>query len=165
MTTSYPIKEQIVQAVAAALATISVKNGYQVNVTEVQRPRITGEGFAPENLGIAIYQCADEAADDYNKCGNPAAIGRTLSIRLDLILRLSEKDARPMQQVLNFMESDVRKAVMQDPQWGGLAIDTRLGDSEYFGESTGAEGIAQMIEIAYCVSLNDPYENRVEEQR
>jgi len=156
---TYPIKEQITAAVAAALAEISVTNGYQVNVSSVVRPRRTGESFAPAGLGVAVLQDNEAREPEQDLCGNPPAIAWRLSIACDLVVRHSETETAPMDRVLNTFEADVRKCLMADPTWGNLAIDTELGATEYPDASAGVEGLTVWAEIIYRVAENDPYVN------
>jgi len=161
MAEDYPIKEQIVQAVVAALERISTANGYATDGVEVIRPRRTGETYAPAHHGIAVLQDEEQDAEDDHMAGNPPAIARQLPIACNLVVRQSEDSELPMDRVLNVFEADVHKALMQDVQWGGLAIDTKLRPSEYGEPSTGVEGLIVWVEITYRVSENDPYTNRV----
>ena len=156
----YPIKEQIVQAVVAALRMISVANGYQTQGVEVVRPRRTGEQFAPADKGIAVIQDTESRETDEDLAGNPPAIAWRLAIACDLVVRLSERDETPMDQVLNLFEADVRKALMQDETFGGLAIRSEPGPTEYPGPTTGVEGLTVWLDVVYRVAQNDPYENR-----
>ena len=157
---SYPIKEQIVQAIVTALEAISLENGYHTDVSSVVRPRRTGENFAPADKGVAVLQDAEYREEDADLCGNPPAIGWRLPISCDLVVRHSEHDETPMDQVLNTFESDVSKCLMADPTWGGLAIDTELGRTEYPAPSAGVEGLTQWVEVIYRVDEDDPYVNR-----
>ncbi len=150
---SFPVKEQIVQAVVAALETIAG--------VEVTRPRRTGETFAPRHRGIAVIQSAERRESEHDLVGNPDAMGWRLPIACDAIIRLSEHDSTPMDQSLNILEADIRKALMADPTFGGLAITSELGDSEYSDAGNGVEGVTVWIEISYRVASNDPYVNMI----
>ena len=156
----YPVKELIAQAVVAALEKISDENGYQSPAVEVVRPRRTGESFCPKHLGVAVIQDDEQREPDSDCVGNPPAIAWRLPIACDCIVRLSEADERPMDQVLNVLEADVRRALAADCQFGGLAVDSALGASEYLQAAGGVEGVTVWIEIVYRVSWTDPYTNR-----
>jgi hypothetical protein len=159
----YPIKEQITQAVVAQLKTISIANGYTFDIVadDVVRPRRTGELFVPKDMGISVLQVDDAPSPENDLTGNPPIVGRTLTIQCDLVIRLSEKSELPMDQVLNQFEADVIVAVFDDVQWAGLAIDSRLGLSQYPDGKNGVEGVTVFIEIDYRVPENDPYTNGI----
>ena len=157
---AYPVKELITQAVVAALEEITLLNGYETDGVTVVRPRRTGERFTPQANGIAVLQ-ADESRDaESDFPGNPGATAWRLPISCDLVVRLSETDARPMDQVLNLFEADVRRALAVDPQFGGLAIDSDLGDSEYSSPSDGMEGLTVWLHVQYRTDAKDPYTSR-----
>ncbi len=159
MSETYPVVERIVQAVVAALEAILKANNYATNVSQVVRPRRTGEMFVPTDKGVAVIQDDERPAPEHNVCGNPPVIGWRLPIACDLVVRVSESATEPMDQVLNIFKADVQKALMQDPQWGGLAINSELGPAEYPDPSKGVEGVTVWIDIEYRVAENDPYTN------
>ena len=101
MSESYPIDERIVQAVEAALKGISKAAGFATDITEVVRPRRTGELFAPKDLGVALRVMSDEPTGQ-GEIG-PGAAWRLLTLGADVCVRLSEKDKRPMDQVLSLV--------------------------------------------------------------
>ena len=154
---TYPLKELIVQAIAAKLATIKVAAGYHVDVTAVVRPRRTGELFNPKALGVAVIQGPEERSPGDDAVGNPPAIGWRLAIDCCLVIRLSESSDTPMDRALNLFEADVRKALMADSQWGGLALNTELGGTEYPLPTAGIEGVTVSLFVNYRVAENDPY--------
>lgn len=158
---TYPVKEQITAAVAAALAEISIAAGYLTDVASVVRPRRTGEQFRPVAFGVSVLQRDEQREPEQDQCGNPPAIGWRLSIACDLVVRLSEDSTAPMDRVLNTFEADVRKCLMADPTWGNLACETELGATEYADGSEGFEGVTVPVDVIYRVAENDPYVNRV----
>jgi hypothetical protein len=146
----YPVKELIVQAVVAALAAIPA--------VVVSRPRKTGEQFIPADRGIQAYQAGEDRSADDDLCGGAVSImGWSLPVKLDLIVRVADADVRPIDQVLNLFEAQVRQVLMATPQWGGLAIRTELGGTEYPGPDEGIEGITQWVTVYYRTPENDPY--------
>jgi hypothetical protein len=154
------IKEQITAAVATALEGISVANGYNVDVTEIVRPRRTGERFTPVNYGIAVIQGDCQRAEDYDLASNPPIIAWRLAIACDCVLRLSEASTTAMDTAVNELEADVQKCLMADQTFGGLALLTELGAVEYPAGGNGAEGVTVWIYVTYRVSDDDPYEQR-----
>lgn len=158
---NYSVREQITRAIATQLKTITVANGYEIDVAEVHRPRRTGERYAPQAYGIGLLQGDCQRAEDEDFVGNPGAIGWRASYPIDLIIRQSETDADPMDELLNTFEADVQKALMADVTWGGLAIRSELGASEYPAGGDGVEGVTVWLYVIYRVSETDPYTNRV----
>jgi len=156
----YPVKERIVQAIVAALEKISTANGYATAAVEVIRPRRTGEKFAPADKGIAVIQDAEQRETDDDLVGNPPAIAWRLPVACDAVVRVSERATEPMDQMLNILEADVRKALAADGTFGGLAIRSELGATEYPEPASGAEGLTVWLDVIYRVSENDPYVNR-----
>lgn len=159
MAEQYPIDERIVQAAEAALKTISQDNGYATDVAEVVRPRRTGEQFAPKDMGVALRVLSDEPTGQGET--GPAAAWRILTLAVDVCVRLSERDERPMDQVLAIVAADVIKATMTDRTFGGLAMDTRIGQETYYADSRGFEGVIVELEIEYATAINDKYVNMI----
>ncbi len=62
-----------------------------------------------------------------------------------------------MDQLLNNIEADVQKALMQDDTFGGLAMGSELKPSDYPPPDNGFEGVTVWIEVVYRVTENDPY--------
>jgi len=151
------IIEQIAQAIVTKLKTITAANGYANTVSEVVRPRRTGENFHPADKGISVLQDNAERETSEDIVGNPPAIGWRQPFTIDLFLRHSEKNTVPMDQALNSFIADVQKALMADVQWGGLAIRSDLGSVDYAEPSRGFEGATVWIEVIYRVAENDPY--------
>jgi hypothetical protein len=145
--------------VATALEAISVANGYQIDVGEVVRPRRTGENYAPASYGIAVIQGECERAEIYDEQSNPPIIGWRLAIACDCVLRLSEASTTPMDKALNQFEAAVQKCLMADQTYGGLAILTELGPTQY-SAGNGVEGVTVWAHLTYRVSDDDPYEQR-----
>jgi len=154
------IKEKITAAVATALEAITVANGYQIDVGEVVRPRRTGENYAPQAYGISVLQGAEEPSTGIEPSTNPPLIAWDLQIQCDCMIRLSEASTTPMDKALNAFEASVRKCLMVNQNWGGLALYTVLGPTIYPAANTGVEGVTVMAYITYQVSELDPYEQR-----
>ncbi|HUX15934.1 MAG TPA: hypothetical protein VMW52_05640 [Phycisphaerae bacterium] len=151
------IVEQIARALKAALEAVTVANGYTVNVAEVARPRRSGFGYTPKDLGIVLLQGPRERVAEHDAVGNPPAIGWRQTFSLDLIRRVSEDDETPIDAALNEFEGQVVKALMADPQWGGLAINTELGGLDYPGPGEAVEGAGLTLLVDCRVAENDPY--------
>lgn len=156
---NYPIKEQIVQAIVAAIKVISISNGYECDVSEVTRPRRTGELFVPKHLGVSVVQDPEQREPGKDAlAGAVTGIAWRLSIACDCVVTLSESSTTPMDQLLNMIESDVRKALMVDDTFGGLVMESELGPNAYPEAGKGIEGVTVWIDVLYRVANNDPYQ-------
>ena len=91
----------------------------------------------------------------------PPAAWRRMVLGLDVCVRLSERDLRPMDQVLSIVKGDVIAATMADGSWGGLAMHTTVGRQTYYADSRGFEGVVIELEIDYATAPDDTYENRI----
>lgn len=112
---SYPIIEQIAQAIATQLATVTVGNGYNVTVAEVVRPTKGGtEDFEPSNMTVVLKQ-GDISQEDETQ---HQCIGWIVNFHIDCIARPSDTTTTPYDQTLNVFRSDVEKALMADSSFG-----------------------------------------------
>ena len=58
----------------------------------------------------------------------------------------------------NLFQSDVEKALMADPQWGGLAMDSIVLDFNQFEAENGEfEGVVVIYRVHYRTLENNPY--------
>tara|TARA_Y100000310_G_C20698921_1_gene827862 strand:+ start:2151 stop:2627 length:477 start_codon:yes stop_codon:yes gene_type:complete len=149
--------EQIAQVVVTQLETVTTANGYDNQVSSVIRPRRTGENYRPVDKMVVLMQQSAEMDMENTAAGFPAGIGWKQLFAVDLILRQAETNTSPMDQLLNSFIADIQKAIMEDVQWGGLAIDTSLVSVDYPEPSGGFEGATVWFEISYRVKENDPY--------
>jgi len=155
---AYPIIEQIAQAIKTQLESITVVGGYEIDVTEVLRPRRTGILAAPKNHEIVMLQLDPTRASEYDVTGNPAGIGWRQSFALDLCLRPSDAADTPIDQLINTFVADVTRAMMADVHWGGLAIDTLVDAPQYMQSADGTyEGATVQFDVIYRVAENNPY--------
>ncbi len=158
MSEEFPVKERIMQAIATQLATITIAGGYHVDVEAVVRPRRTGEEYVPEASGISLLQGEETENPEDDAAGDPPLQGWMLPVLAECVIRQSVQDERPMDQVLNVFEADVRKALMVDPTWGGLAIRSQLRANTYPDPSNGVEGVIVPVEVYFRTAENDPYQ-------
>lgn len=152
------IKERIVQAVESALKAIVAGAVYKRSVEEVVRPRRFGDRYNPRDRCIGLIQDTCSRAAELDRLNGQ--IGWRMTLQIDYIIRVSDNPAEtdpPMDAVLNEAEADVQKALTADPQWGGLAIDSDLGDVEYPDASGGMTGLTQALIVDFRVARTDPY--------
>ncbi len=151
------IVERIAQAVATQLATITAANGYDNTVSDVIRPRRTGENYKPLDKNVVLMQQDAERDTENVAAGYPAGYAWKQSFTVDGIVRQSESSTLPMDQVLNSFVADIQKAIMEDVHWGGLAMDTELTSVEYPEPAQGFEGATIWFDVTLRVKENDPY--------
>lgn len=154
---SYPIVEQIAQAIATKLATITTDNGYEVDVAAVIRPTAFGLSAAPAHLSIVMAQ-GDEDREDLDATGNPPLIAMRQPFQLALVIRLSDDSSDSFDTIANAFTADVIKAMFADRQWSNLAIDTELAGLNLLkDEQVGYEGKLVQFDVIYRVAEDDPY--------
>jgi hypothetical protein len=158
-TPALPIKERIVAAIATQLVTITKGADYNYTPSEVLRPFRTGQNYTPQDLGIYVLQAGERRFTTDDITGNPPGLAWRLVVTCDLVISVSEESTTPMDTMLNLFEADVRKALMADNQWGGLALRSELGACEYPEPTKGIEGVTVPIVIIYRVAENDPTVN------
>ncbi len=151
------ILEQIALAIVTQLETVTVANDYDNTVSSVFRPRRTGEDYTPVDKMVVLMQQEDLDDPENSAAGFPAGQAWKQIFGVDLIIRQAESNTTPMDQLLNSFKADIQKALMVDVQWGGLAIDTHLLNSEYPNPAGGFEGVTLFFEITYRVKENNPY--------
>nr|WP_294565007.1 hypothetical protein [uncultured Rhodopila sp.] len=146
-----PLWEAIAVAVAAKLATIKVAAGYAVDVASVVRPTRTGVAYTPTDHGICLLQGEPRPVETVP--GNPPAIEWELPIQLDLTI---QTDATvPADTTINVFAAAVNAAMMADPQWGALALNTRLESIAYPHPADGIEGVTLTYVINCRTAEND----------
>ena len=150
------IVEQIARAIQTALEAVTIANGYTVNVAEVVRPRRSGMGYTPKDLGIVLLQGPRERASEYDAI-RPPTIGWRQTFGLDLLRRINEDDTTPIDTGLNEFEGQAVKALMADPTWGGLAVKTEMGEPDYPAPGESVEGLTLTVMVDYRVAEADPY--------
>ena len=157
MAESLPIVERIAQAIVAALEAVTADNGCRVTVTEVRRPTRTGFGFTLVNRGVNLVQTDAARQTELDCPGNPAGIAWRQTFAIDCVVRVGESASEPLDQTLNLFAAEIEAAVMADPTWGGLAIDTELTDRLYPPGEKGIEGVTVMFDVLYRVAEDDPF--------
>jgi len=156
-----PIDEQIVQKIAAALALITVANGYQVDVSEVYRPLTIG-GYnrtPPGDYSISLISEDPVRNEELDFFGDPPRIGWDQGEEMFLNYRPSDENTTTaIETTLRIFWADVIKKLLATPTWDGLAIDTKVGAPTWFGDPANAVvGISAVITFQFRVKENDPY--------
>ena len=167
-----PIVEQIAAAVETRLLTVTIANGYQVDIAGVLRPTQLGlDSIAPRPL-LAMMLQIDPYLDDSKN--HPKGLGPDIGPPLihwvqpwaiALFVQTSERATPPLpaDTLINRFRASVEKALMVDPGWGAtpttaLAYRTDLVPPIYFPETEGGfVGCSVILEAGYRTLETDPY--------
>lgn len=154
------VLEQIAKKVVARISTVSKANGYSIDLKGVERPtRVKGIGF--DHLKVAVIQHEPEGVPDLNLPGNPPATAWKQPFAIYLIIRPSEHDTTPDDEITNGFEADVQTAICQPEvdwhNWDGLAVDSNFGQSQPFITEDGSHsGRLMMLNVTYRIDENNP---------
>ncbi len=125
-----PIVEQLLVAIAAALAGITVSNGYVVSIASVQRYRAQGQTKLDYPL-LLLKELEDEVLREVAS-GPDNLVQRELRLLIGILASQDfAADAREADTLANLLKADVRRCMATNAQWGGLAFDTKeIGSGE-----------------------------------
>lgn len=155
---SSPIIEQIAVKLKAAIESVTIAKGYNVDVSEVFRPRLVGIPADLKSWGVVMWQMDEDRESAEGIAGNSPGIEKIQVFTLDLALRVSDADETPFDTLANVFEADVTKAVMKDIYWDGLATDTAILPAEAMRSPDGTfDGRTLFVEVHYRVKEDDPY--------
>lgn len=115
------IQEQILKTISAALATISVANGYENEISSVQRFRASGIDLSTmPTILVKEGDCFPEL----EKSAAPR-IRRRMELFLVVCVRHDEAaDPRSGGEILNAFVSDIERCLASNQRWDGLALMT-----------------------------------------
>lgn len=156
------IIDRIIDQIHTALEGITTVNGYQIDVNAVyESTTVAGYGRAPQKTyTVELIQDDEVRNDAWSAPGNPPLVAWDVPIEMSLIVRASDKNTVPLRKLLNTFWADVQKALMIDPQWSNLALDTNIGDPQNFAnENDGFLGKVALTTVTYRHFENDPYNN------
>lgn len=154
------IIEQIIAAIQTAVEAVTTGNGYQIDVAGVYRPATMGgqDRDSPGSYDVQLTRGQTQRNETLDLLGNPPKVGWTVPVQMDCLYRPSSSNTDPIEQVLDTFWSDVTKAVMDDTQWSGLAIDSDLAPpEEWIDMDDGTCGKTGILQIHYRTPENDPY--------
>lgn len=168
---SLPIVERIVRQVQRKLKSITIGNGWNVDVIDVVRPRRMSDfdDIPPRDRLIVLVQDDPQREEEHDASNN--LIGWYLPLDIVLYVIPSENHEYPIETLINIFRADVEKALMDDPHWTEteedlesqsssvqLAINTRFDDPIHFSREDGAfAGIIVRPIISYRTPEDDPY--------
>ena len=146
------IREQILQALAARLATITTANGYDVNIKTVERARRL---FVISELpACGIFDTTELLTPHYNAYSNVVAI----SVELH-----SDAVAENRSMHANKLLASLKKGVMSgDDTFGGIAERTIITETTINYPQDDDESLVS-VSVIYSVTYEevagDPYNN------
>jgi hypothetical protein len=96
--------------------------------------------------------------------GNPPSQAFDLEAIVAGIVKPSDAETTPIDTFRNRVSADIIKAATDADlwhQWGGLAVNTTIGNVEpYTDETGGVSGVVVKFMITFRVDENDPYQVR-----
>lgn len=139
-----PKIETIMADFAAAVAGISVANGYTRDLELVERYRLTGMDQHPNTIA-EIAQGGDfQRGDGLNLEGHSLTVQAVLKVRHD-----PTSDGLSTDTVMNEHVADIYKAVMADRTRGGAAQDTRWVSTESI--DADEDGNRAQVEVSFVI--------------
>lgn len=144
-----PVVEQIAKAILTALGEI-VTDG---NAADVQRPLRTGIPDNLQNKSLVLFQ-GDPTRDQ----NGPHGFAQWMhEFEVCCFVRPSDNSATAVDETINILRADVETKLREDPTWGSLALDTRIGDPFSFTTGDGTEGVFVVFSVIYRTLEDDPY--------
>lgn len=147
-----PIRQQIIDALAAQLATITVDNGYQGDLGL----HLSEWETVPMDPAVESFRLEYRDADESQEY---AAVGEHLH-KLVVELRIVLADAAPL-LAMRKMIADVTVAIGVDVSWGGLAQDTQQDGNWVVDKGQAADtvsGARVKYVIEYTTEPWNPYQ-------
>jgi hypothetical protein len=147
---SYPIVELISQNVVDVLSRVAESTGYNGTLIVERQKR---SGNIPRDRLVVVHQDDPiplDGAHGHTTWNQPYVV--------TCYVIESETSDTPIDQRVNFIRSDVEKAVMEDVTRGGYAILTSLEKPELFDAKDGSFfGIDVHFTVTYRTIQDDPY--------
>jgi len=163
MPSNLPIVENIAIELADRIATVTLANGYNSIVTDVERPARYG-GWSPANGKVVLLQLDPELNDEYSSQGYPRAVAIDQPFALLCYVKTPDDDTTPIDTLINIFAADVIKAVTQPlASWHGFdgnAINARWEAPQRFEPDGTYDGVTLVLIVTYRTSENNPYEVR-----
>ena len=156
-----PICELIFDKMVGALAAISIANGYSFDMAGVVRPVTLDRDESWLDQSIIFIPADPSRNEDLSYSGNPPMQAWDHPVDIDVIYTPDKDATDSIIQVLNQMWADVQKAIFSNPQWDGIAIDTRNGDTANYwvDEEQYLTGMTIPFIVTYRHFENNPYAN------
>lgn len=146
------VKESIESNIKTVLETVTIANGYQVDILEVTRS--DGNPFSHSDFIFAQINFEGEDKQDGVPMGHSTSTAR-------YTIWCWHTDFDTFEKALNDILADVEKALHLDLFRGGFAQDTDVTGSEVFSaeETSPLHGVAISVEVLYRHKVGNPYSN------
>ena len=145
-----PIVEQIMATVSSRMATFTT--AYRSTRTAT---------WQPKDLVVHVYQGTMTPNSELSCPGNPPAQAYDLEAIVAGIVKPSDASTVAVDTFKNRLGADIIKYATNATlwhQWGGLAINTTIGNvEEYVEETGGIAGVMVRFTITFRTAENDPY--------
>lgn len=146
-----PVSEKVAANLVDSLAVVKLDGGYSVDLVPVRRGRL---GETPAHGLCVIHQTGQEIE------ANPSHLIQLWKMSFILVIYVvqSEKAVdEPIDRQVNLIAADVCRALMADPQRGGIAHDTLIESVSVLIEgSEGYSGFEIALSVNYATLENDP---------
>jgi len=142
------ILEQIAKAVTAKLEDLVTAG----TAADVQRPLRPGIPDRLQHTSLVLYQ------DDPTEDQSPHRFKQWIQpFIIECYIRPSDDSTTPVEETINNLRAEVEKKLLEDPSFGGLAVDTRIRAPRLFQLDEGFEGIAVRADVIYRTIETDPF--------
>lgn len=145
------VEDQIIARVQAALADISVANGFETNVARVYLPE-TSNTEDITDLPACVIVTEGSTKDD----GRVGMIIETLNLSVHAVIKIT--DPTNWVSILNSFSADVDRKLREDWTWGGIAQDTHVTESDTPSTDQHEERAASRtaVNIVFRYAYDDP---------
>ena len=159
-----PIDELIAQEIQAAVNAITTGAGFRQDLTCLRPTRqemvdVDAGDVVPVNGTVLLIQGDDDRDDALSSAGSPPRTAWRQQFVLIAFVSDSDTPTAPLDTLLNRVKADIRRKLMEDPQRGGLALDTLLAGAVSFSPSPQETGVTVGFEVVYRTPENNPYVN------
>jgi hypothetical protein len=158
---SFPADEQIGQAIATQLATLTTANGYDIELADVIRPTRRPQ-LTPANM-VAILQLDTYEQGDPETDSLGIKTHRTGVWIIDVFVEPSDDDATPYDQLRSQAIAEVERCLVEAMNantraFGGLGYNAELRAPQMLdAPEGGSAGIRVTLAVSYRYVDYDPY--------
>lgn len=147
-----PVSELVAAALKTKLETITVANGYTMDIGTVLRPASIYVPI-PDDLQVVMRQPADRIAEDSATMYEH----HKQEFELFLMMRCGETDTVPIDTYANRFHAAVRKALRADVSLGGVVVDLDVGDLQQVESEESIATYMLSVVATYRHADTDPY--------
>ena len=160
LTLQMPVVSRISDEIFARLQVLVSGSAGAYSFADVVRPTKIAT-YTPQHGLIVLTRGQVARVQELDCPGNPPAVGMQQTFLIRVHIAPSEKDATPVEVYEDVMESEIHKAIVDDPAtwhtFGELAINADLGAQQTVVSDGGYDGMAIPLTVTYRVTEGDPY--------